>query len=196
VPARPARPWRPLVTYALIATAALVFAVPQHGLAHASAPTWSWAALSIDPLAAGEVWRLATGPLAHLSLPHLVGNLLSLLIFGRALERRIGRSSFAAVCGAAALASDAGALLVSPHVPTLGISGVVYAIAGALFMVERRRGAAHLWVGRFIAYNVAVTLAYHAHLSLGAHVGGLLAGLAIGALLEQHPTPRPAPSTP
>lgn len=80
-----------------------------------------------------EMRRLFTGLFLHADWPHLIGNLIFILIFGFASERLLGSLRFLAlflVCGA--LANLIGASVYSTlNQPIIGSSGAVSAIVGA-----------------------------------------------------------------
>ena len=80
-----------------------------------------------------ELRRLFTGLFLHADWPHLLGNVVFVLIFGFASERLLGSLRFLSlflVCGA--LANLVGAGIYSTlSVPIIGSSGAVSAIVGA-----------------------------------------------------------------
>jgi membrane associated rhomboid family serine protease len=80
-----------------------------------------------------ETRRLFTGLFLHGDWPHLIGNMIFVLIFGFASERLLGSLRFLAlflICGA--LANLVGAGIYSTlSVPIIGSSGAVSAIVGA-----------------------------------------------------------------
>jgi membrane associated rhomboid family serine protease len=80
-----------------------------------------------------ELRRLFTGLFLHADWPHLLGNVVFVLIFGFASERSLGSMRFLLlflICGA--LANLIGAVIYSKlSVPIIGSSGAVSAIVGA-----------------------------------------------------------------
>jgi membrane associated rhomboid family serine protease len=98
-------------------------------------------ALRREDLLTGHYSVLLTHVFAHAGVGHLAGNLLALLVFGRAVERHLGAGRllgaylFAAVCSTAL--SLAAQLLSAgqPSIPTLGASGAVAGLValGVLF---------------------------------------------------------------
>jgi membrane associated rhomboid family serine protease len=80
-----------------------------------------------------ETRRLFTGLFLHADWPHLIGNMIFILIFGFASERLLGSLRFLAlflICGA--LANLIGAGIYSKlSSPIIGSSGAVSAIVGA-----------------------------------------------------------------
>ena len=66
--------------------------------------------------------------------------MLSLWFVGQVLEPAIGRVNFAAVYLASLFAGSFGALLFQPNAVTVGASGAIFGIFGALIVVARARG--------------------------------------------------------
>src|SRR5438105_6116806 len=87
-----------------------------------------------------QYWRLITGGFLHEGFLHILFNMLFLWIMGPQLEPAIGRFNFAVVYFVSLLAGSFGALLFQPQVPTLGASGALFGILGALMVVAHDRG--------------------------------------------------------
>lgn len=134
-----------------------------------------------------QYWRLLTSGFLHASIFHIGMNMLSLWFVGRALEPAIGRTYFAAVYFTALLAGSFGALAFTPGEPTLGASGAIFGVFGALIMVARARRIS-LWQSGLLPiliFNFVYTLTV-AGVSIGGHVGGVLAGFATGWLVTEY----------
>ncbi len=134
----------------------------------------------------------------HADLPHLLGNMLFLFLFGFVLEGVLGWRLLLGVYLLAGLASAGVDILVRPDslAPGIGASGAIAGLAGvytALF--GRRRIHFFVALGVYFDYVRApavvllpVWLAYEGLLQVLApgasnrmvHIGGLLAGAAIG----------------
>jgi membrane associated rhomboid family serine protease len=131
-------------------------------------------------VANGEWYRLITGGFLHESLfPHLFFNMLLLFLLGRLLEPALGTIRFVALYFASLLAGAFGALLLTdPAVFTLGASGAVFGLIGAAFVIARGRGMNALAgeLGFLIVINLAFTFGA-ANISIGGHLGGLVAGV-------------------
>ncbi|MBV9715413.1 MAG: rhomboid family intramembrane serine protease [Solirubrobacterales bacterium] len=131
-----------------------------------------------------DYWRLLTAGFLHDGLLHIVINMLSLYFVGSALEPAIGRLNFLAVYFASLLAGSFGALLFQPDVPTLGASGAIFGIFGALIVVARNRGIS-IWqsgLGMVLLFNLIFSVSFRG-ISLGGHLGGLAGGLISGWLI-------------
>src|SRR5882757_315074 len=85
----------------------------------------------------GQLWRIAMAPLLHASASHLVGNCFALFCVGLRLEPMIGRGWFALIFMVSALGGVAGSLLGNlPDLPSVGASGAISGLIGALFVVS------------------------------------------------------------
>jgi membrane associated rhomboid family serine protease len=134
-----------------------------------------------------QYWRLLTSAFLHASILHIGFNMLSLWFIGRSLEPAIGRLYFGAIYFAALFAGAFGALLCTPDIPTLGASGAIFGLFGALIMVARARRIP-LWQSGLLPmllFNLVFTLSVPG-VSIGDHVGGVLAGFATGWLVTEY----------
>ena len=137
-----------------------------------------------------EYWRLVSAGFLHENLLHIAFNMYLLYLLGRMLEPAIGSVRFAAVYFTALLAGSFGALLAT-GAPSLGASGAVFGLMGAM-VVElraRRLSVMESGIGGLILINLILSFSL-ANISVGAHVGGLiggaLAGLALRAAGDRH----------
>jgi membrane associated rhomboid family serine protease len=135
-------------------------------------------------VAHNEWWRLVTAAFLHYGPFHLAVNMYSLFYAGTLLEQVIGRWRFALLYLGSGIAGSAGAIWLSPNSVTVGASGAIFGILGALFVLERRR---HISTGGQIAglivLNLVFTFALSNSISVGGHVGGLIGGVALMWLL-------------
>ena len=108
--------------------------------------------------------------------------MLLLFFLGRILEPGIGTPRFVALYFVSLLAGSFGALLLTPDSLTLGASGAVFGVLAATFVIARGRGVDALAssVGILILINLAFSLGVRG-ISLGAHLGGLAAGVPLRA---------------
>ncbi len=182
--------WRSPVTFVLIGlnVAAYLFEIAGGG-GGLNSPSLSSVhdfALRGVAVADGEWYRLVTGGFLHASLfPHLAFNMLLLFFLGRLLEPALGTVRFLAVYFAALLAGAFGALLVTdPFVSTLGASGAIFGLVGAAFVIARGRGMSALAgeLGFLIVINLVLTFGVSG-ISVGGHVGGLVAGVLCGLVI-------------
>ena len=149
--------------------------------AHAIAPGYH-----LVGVAHGEWWRLIGAAFLHYGPIHLAINMYSLFIAGSFLEHVIGRWRFALLYLGSGIAGSAGALLVSPNQVTVGASGAIFGVLGALFVLERRRQiSTGGQVAGLIVLNLIFTFVLSSFISVGGHVGGLIGGVALMWLLLQ-----------
>ena len=76
-------------------------------------------------------------------------------------------------------------LLVDPRALTVGASGAVFGLMGALIVLQLR-AKQNPWqsgIGGLVLINLVLTFAIPG-ISIGGHIGGLVAGAAAGALLQ------------
>jgi membrane associated rhomboid family serine protease len=133
-----------------------------------------------------EYWRLITSGFLQDGLLHILFNMLFLWIIGPQLEAAIGSLNFAVVYFVSLLAGSFGALLFQPNVPTLGASGALFGLLGALIVVARDRGIS-IWssgLGPILVINVVFSVAVR-NISIGGHLGGFVGGLISGWLVVQ-----------
>jgi membrane associated rhomboid family serine protease len=130
-------------------------------------------------VAGGEWYRLLTGAFLHASLTHIGFNMVALYFLGRLLEPAIGTTRFVFVYFASLFAGSLGALLLSgPDQLTLGASGAIFGIFGAAFVIARGRGLDSIarTIGVILLFNLAISFG-DPQISLGGHLGGLVAGV-------------------
>jgi len=131
-------------------------------------------------LAHGEWWRMLSAAFLHYGPLHLGLNMVSLYFAGSILEQVIGRWRYLLLYLLSGLAGAAGALLWTPNGATVGASGAIFGILGALLVLERRGNiATGGQVLGLIILNLVITFAYSSSISVGGHIGGLIGGLLL-----------------
>lgn len=188
---------RPVVTITLIAVNVVVFLLTAVSAGSASAnylspwvdATW----LVPADVAAGQWWRLVTAGFLHAGPLHVALNMFALWILGRDLELVLGRLRFSLLYGVSLLGgSVAVVLLGAPGQPVLGASGAVFGLMGALLVVLRRLQMSMRPALVVIGINVVLSIAVPG-LSLLGHLGGLVTGSLVAAVLVYGPArSRPA----
>ncbi|MBV8079065.1 MAG: rhomboid family intramembrane serine protease, partial [Actinobacteria bacterium] len=136
-------------------------------------------------VAHGDWWRLISAAFLHYGPLHLGLNMLSLYFAGSLLEQVIGRWRYLVVYAVSGLAGSAGALYVTPNSPTAGASGAIFGVLGALLVLERRGiiqsgGQILMWIILNLVFTFSVS-----GISVGGHIGGLVAGIATMAAFTQ-----------
>lgn len=152
-------------------------------------------------------WQLVTYAFMHGSVMHIFLNMYALYMFGGLIERVMGARRFTiyyVVCLlAAAVAQLAVVYLFEPGrmYPTVGASGAVFGLLGAFAMLFPREKLMLIPIPVGIPAWLFVTLYGAAELFFGvtgtvsgvahfAHLGGLVAGLALLLAWGVRPPPR------
>ena len=140
----------------------------------------------------GDWYRLVTAMFLHASLLHLAFNMLALYWLGTIVEQALGTWRFLALYFVSGIAGSAGALALSdPFAVTVGASGAIYGIMGALLVLEYR--ATGSFAGQalgLIVLNLALTFAIP-NISIGGHLGGLAGGILATFALAHYRYARP-----
>ena len=134
----------------------------------------------------GEWYRLFSSAFLHDGLMHIGFNMYALWILGGVLERVVGRARFVALYVVSLLGGAFGVLLLDPTQVTVGASGAVFGLMGAIVIVQRAAGF-DLWRSPLVpvlGVNLLLTFAVP-QISIGGHLGGLLTGLAVGVLMVE-----------
>jgi membrane associated rhomboid family serine protease len=132
----------------------------------------------------GQWWRTITAGFVHVSIIHIGFNMYLLYILGRLMEPSIGTARFVFLYFASLLAGSFVALLLEPTTVGAGASGAIFGVLGATFVIARGRrleGVAGQ-IGFLILINLFFTFS-DGHISIGAHVGGLVCGVLCGLLI-------------
>jgi membrane associated rhomboid family serine protease len=167
----------PQLTYVLIAVNVIAF------LGQRAGGLVDRGALFGPAVEAGEWWRVVTAGFLHAGLIHLAFNMFFVYFLGQLLEPALGKLRFAAVYGVSLLGGSLGALLLSPDARTVGASGAAFGLLGAGIVAMRARGIDPMQsgLGTTLLLNLAITFLIPG-ISIGGHIGGLVAGAAAGWL--------------
>ena len=143
-------------------------------------------------VADGAWWQVVTCQFTHVQLWHIAGNMLALYVLGPQLEAVFGRVRFLAIYLLSGLAGSVTVLWLSPEIGlTVGASGAIYGLFGALFVVAHKVGGDLRSLFALLAINVFITFAVP-NISWQGHLGGLAGGALIAALLVYAPRERRA----
>jgi rhomboid protease GluP len=139
----------------------------------------------------GEWWRLLTNIFVHAGIIHIAFNMWCLWYLGALAESLYGRWTYFSIyliCGIGASLASAG---WHPYVPSVGASGAIFGLAGALFAafklgefsVPRAALTGTLRsLGAFVVYNLIFGFILPG-VDNSAHIGGLITGFIVGALI-------------
>ncbi|HXQ27524.1 MAG TPA: rhomboid family intramembrane serine protease [Candidatus Acidoferrales bacterium] len=184
---------RPVVTLTLVGLNALVYVAM--GL---SGVSWTepsiqqairWGA-DYGPLTlSSEPWRLFTSTFVHFGIIHIGLNMWCLWDLGRVLEPLMGRKKFGVMYVASGLAASIVSVAWNPWRVSAGASGAIFGVAGAFvsyLALKKTSFDPHL--ARKNLKSMAFFIGYNLLRGLGgavdnsAHLGGLVAGLILGAV--------------
>lgn len=178
---------KPVVTYALIGLCALMF------LGQYAAPGLTdamlWAGLYASPMAF-EPWRMVTSTFLHSQgfLMHIAFNMYALFIIGRVLEPMMGRLRFAILYVLSGIGGSVAVLLLDhPLQGVVGASGAVFGLFGALLVITRARGGNFMPILILVGINLVIGFIPGFNVSWQAHLGGLLTGGALAAVMAYAP---------
>jgi membrane associated rhomboid family serine protease len=134
-------------------------------------------------VANGDWWRLVTAGFLHANLLHIGLNMLILWLVGSPLEEMLGRGRYLLLYFVSLLAGSAGALLQAPLVPTVGASGAIFGLFGALLVLEYFATGQIVGGQAFglIVINLIFSFTF-SNISWGGHIGGLVGGI-LGTLV-------------
>ncbi|GAO01555.1 rhombosortase [Anaeromyxobacter sp. PSR-1] len=180
----------PWVTAAVLALALGAYLVPSLG---------ELLILDRARVASGEWWRVLTGSVVHFSASHLAADALAFGIAGAMLERR-GRTSFATLALASALAVGLAVLWLQPSLERYaGLSGMAYAAIVALALAGLREPGTMATLSGIALVACVAKLAWE--LSTGrmllvgappgvvtvplAHVAGAITAVAVPELMRR-----------
>lgn len=185
------------VTYALIAANILIFAATLVAGAgwfrNTGAVQITWGS-NFGPFTTdGEWWRLLTSLFLHFGVLHLLLNMWALASFGSMAERLYGRASYLLIYFTAGLCGSVASISWRPEVNSAGASAAIFGILGALLAGQLR--SRKLIPRSVLRPLIASTLIFtgialaagmtSANIDNAAHVGGLAAGLLLGAILAR-----------
>ena len=146
-------------------------------------------------VADGAPWQILTSAFSHVELWHIAANMISLWFIGPSLEHAFGRARYLAIYFVAALTGSVGVLLFSnPSSPTLGASGAIFGLLGAFLILSRRNPAMFNQVVFWLVLNLFITFTVPG-ISWQGHIGGLLGGAAMTAILMNAKNLRRRPPT-
>ena len=147
---------------------------------------------AMQPIAVadGQFWRLFTAMFLHVGLLHVALNAYFFWLFGRMVEASFGRTWMVLIYVVAGFLASVASYAFGP-VTTLavGASGAISGVFGAFIAYNYRRrqhamNAANLRLAlTVIVLNALIAIGYSS-IDWRAHVGGLVAGFALGYLAD------------
>jgi membrane associated rhomboid family serine protease len=146
---------------------------------------------SMVGVADGEWYRMITSAFLHEQLYHIGFNMLALWILGPNLEAALGRARFLALYLISALAGSTLSYLLAPvNQFSLGASGAIFGLFGALAVLMRRMRYDMRPIMILLGINLVITFLPGLNIAWQAHLGGLIAGAAIAFGMVHAPRER------
>ena len=151
-----------------------------------------YALLQLDKaaVAAGEYWRLWSVTLLHGGLLHLGFNMYALYLAGTIVERWYGPIRFLLFYLLYAAAGSTASFVFGSDAPSVGASGAVFGLFGMLLAagrihhpVDRESRGIMGQLGMLVLINIAFGFLAGGRIDNAAHLGGLAAGLWLGAVV-------------
>jgi membrane associated rhomboid family serine protease len=139
---------------------------------------------SFEYLQATNQWyRLFTVALTHAGLLHLGFNMYSLMVLGNPLEEAFGKNKLFIVFFVSLLTGSlASSYFASIYSYSVGASGAIFGLFGALAIVGNRIGADIRSIVVIIGINFVIGFAMGG-VDWRAHLGGLIGGVVVAQLV-------------
>ena len=186
-----------VVTQAIFGINVAVFVAMSLAGVSLTSPTmgelWHWGANYGPYTIGGQWWRLLSCVFVHIGIIHIALNMWCLWGLGRIAEAVYDHWTFGAVYLITGVSASVASLAWNPGVTSAGASGAIFGIAGALiasfylgeFSLPKSAVSGLLRsVLTFAGYNL-VFGAMSGRTDNAAHVGGLVSGLLLGALIAK-----------
>jgi membrane associated rhomboid family serine protease len=142
-------------------------------------------------VAQGQVWRIFTAMFLHFNLLHIGLNMLSLFLIGGVVEMVFGKWRYLVIyLGSGIVGGIVTYFVMPPETLAAGASGAIFGVFGALgvfYIMNRqalgRYGAGAItnwlfWLGLNLVFGFS-----QPGIGIWDHIGGLVAGIIIAALL-------------
>lgn len=173
----------PYVTWVILALNVLVF-----GAQYLSGTVTGMLAMSpVGVALLDQYYRLITAAFVHGGVFHILFNSWALYVVGPYLERAFGHARFLGLYLVSALGGSVLGLWLDPvNTVTVGASGAIFGLFGAVFVVGRRLNMDVRGIAVLIAINLAITFLVSG-ISWTGHVGGLITGAVLAAAMAYAP---------
>ncbi len=142
-------------------------------------------------VAQGQVWRIFTAMFLHFNILHIGLNMLSLFFIGPAVEVFYGKWRYLTIYLLSGIAGGIATYFFSdPNSLAAGASGAIFGVFGALgvfYIINRRALGSYgtgaitnwvFWLGLNLVFGFTNT-----GIGIVDHIGGLVAGIILAALL-------------
>jgi len=127
----------------------------------------------------GQWWSLITAGFLHGSIIHLLFNVYILWVLGSQLENIVGKVKFIIIYFGSLLGGSLASYLFSPFGSySIGASGAIFGLMGAMLVVGRKRNLDISQITTLVVINVVIGFVLSG-IDWRAHLGGLAVGAFI-----------------
>lgn len=171
----------PMITYCLIAINLIVFVVPlifgeQQQILEALC-------VHGPSVRAGQYYRLLTGAFVHSGLMHLAFNCYTLYVIGSQIESFLGKAKYLVIYFISALFASLMSIIFNGNVASVGASGAIFGVMGALLYFGYHY---RVYLGNVMRSQIVPLVLVNLLLGFvmegidnAAHIGGLIGGALI-----------------
>ncbi|WP_458415008.1 rhomboid family intramembrane serine protease [Schinkia sp. CFF1] len=136
----------------------------------------------------GEYWRLLTPIFLHSGFGHMLFNSFSLILFGPALEKMLGKITFIITYLLSGVLANIGTYFVAPiNYYHLGSSSAIFGLFGVyLYMVIYRKDLINRMNSQIIISILVIGMVmtfFRADINIYAHIFGLISGAALAPIV-------------
>jgi membrane associated rhomboid family serine protease len=184
----PFKKYLPVVTVIVCLVCVALFAgINLNSKADESKNYTGWGAPSADELFSGDYWGLITSNFVHIAIWHIFFNLSWFWPFGKRIEFESNKLFYVFLILSSALVSSLSQLAFADNTG-IGLSGIVYAFFGYLFVKSKTtpaykdsldKGAIKLFL-IWLVVCIVITQLNILNVGNAAHIGGLCWGAFIG----------------
>ena len=193
---------RPTFTYFFFGLNIFIFIVMAFAGGSTNGPTlMAFGVKSNAEIASGQWWRFVTPIFLHIGLLHILFNSYALWVVGPQVEKLYGGARFVIFYVLTGVAGVAASYFYHPENQSAGASGAIFGLFGVLlaFGIRHRRDIPPFFkraVGTGVLPVILINLVIGFSIAVidnSAHIGGLLCGMALAAVV---PFQRPRSATP
>ncbi|WP_246147461.1 rhomboid family intramembrane serine protease [Nonomuraea turkmeniaca] len=174
----------PFVTYTILVINVLVFGAQYLAGNEVTGELAMWPA---GVAVLDQYYRLITAAFVHGGVFHILFNCWALYVVGPYLERAFGHVRYVALYLISALGGSVLGLWLDPlNQPTVGASGAIFGLFGAVFVVGRKLNMDVRGIAVLIAINLVITFVVSG-ISWTGHIGGLITGSLLAGAIAYAP---------
>lgn len=176
-----------LVTIALVAANVIIFLC----IKSIELQSLKYGNIAVMVFRRKEYYRLFTSVFLHQNFEHLANNMISLVLAGTVLEKKLGHIRFGITYFLTGIAASVVSAVCHQYmneiIISIGASGAIYGVFGALaitLLLNRAKNDNGILIrtGVFILYLVYSTINSAETIDNAAHIGGFIAGTLVGLL--------------